>query len=599
MRTAETILTLIQDRGKRGLPLERVYRLLYNPHLYLLAYGKIYRNQGATTPGSTSETVDAMSLAKIDTIITALRAERYRWTPTRRIYIEKKHSTKKRPLSMPTWSDKLLQEVLRLILDSYFEPTFSAYSHGFRPGKGCHTALKQIDDQWHGVSWFIEGDIKACFDSLSHDILLGILARHIHDERFLRLIRGLLEAGYLEEWRYYATLSGAPQGGILSPLLSNICLSELDRYIETTLIPQYTKGKRRRKNLRYDALISRAAKLRRGGQLNEAAKVRKAAQQLPSVLLNDPEYRRLKYVRYADDWLLGVTGSKEDAEQIKHLVKTFLQEELRLTLSEEKTLITHARTDSARFLGYHLSVSHDDTCQTHHVRHINGQIRLRIPPDVLTTKCQRYQRNGKPLHRPELTNNTVYSIVAQYQAEYRGLVEYYRLANDLHRLNRLQWVMGGSLGKTLAAKLKLTAKQVRKRYEAQWTMKGRRCTGLQVTISRAGKPPLIARWGGISLQRDTHAVLNDQPPVFWAGRTELEKRLLADTCELCGSHDRIQVHHIRALKDLRQKGRAEKPLWARVMSARRRKTLVACWSCHTAIHNGKSGQQHALDQNSA
>lgn len=282
MRTAETILTLIQDRGKRGLPLERVYRLLYNPNLYVLAYGKIYRNQGATTPGSTSETVDAMSLEKIEAIITALRAERYRWTPTRRIYIEKRHSTKKRPLSMPTWSDKLLQEVVRLLLDRYFEPTFSAFSHGFRPGRGCHTALKQIDNQWLGVSWFVEGDIKACFDSLSHEILLGILARHIHDERFLRLIRGLLEAGYLEEWRYHATLSGAPQGGILSPLLSNIYLSELDRYIETTLIPQYTRGERRRKNLRYEALLCRAAKLRRGGPRKEAAKVRTAAQQLPN-----------------------------------------------------------------------------------------------------------------------------------------------------------------------------------------------------------------------------------------------------------------------------------------------------------------------------
>ena len=196
MRSAETILGIIQERGKQGLPLERVYRLLFNRDLYLMAYGKIYRNTGATTPGSTPETVDEMSLRKIDTIIEALRSERYRWTPTRRVSIEKKNSTKKRPLSMPTWSDKLLQEVIRLILESYFEPTFSDFSHGFRPGRGCHTALRQIDDNWHGVNWFVEGDIKACFDSLSHEFLMETLAEHIQDGRFLQLIRELLQAGY-------------------------------------------------------------------------------------------------------------------------------------------------------------------------------------------------------------------------------------------------------------------------------------------------------------------------------------------------------------------------------------------------------------------
>ncbi len=201
MRSAETLLGLIQERGKQGLPLERVYRLLFNRDLYLMAYGKIYRNAGATTSGSTPETVDEMSLRKIDTIIEALRSERYRWTPTRRVLIEKKNSTKKRPLSMPTWSDKLLQEVIRLILESYFEPGFSDFSHGFRPGKGCHTALKQIDDNWRGVNWLIEGDIQACFDSLSHNILMEMLAEHLHDGRFLRLIRELLQAGYLEEWK--------------------------------------------------------------------------------------------------------------------------------------------------------------------------------------------------------------------------------------------------------------------------------------------------------------------------------------------------------------------------------------------------------------
>jgi group II intron reverse transcriptase/maturase len=587
MRPATTILGIIQERGKKGLPLERAYRLLFHRDLYLMAYGKIYRNNGATTRGSTSETVDEMSLQKIDTIIEVLRSERYRWTPTRRVYIEKKNSTKKRPLSMPTWSDKLLQEVIRLILESYFEPTFSNSSHGFRPERGCHTALRQIDDTWHGVNWFIEGDIKACFDSLSHEILLATLRQHIHDGRFLRLMRELLQAGYLEEWKYHTTLSGAPQGGIVSPTLSNIYLSKLDTYVENVLIPMYTKGARRKKNREYDNLLCQAYRLRKRGQYTEAAKARKAAQKLPSVDLNDADYRRLKYVRYADDWLLGLIGTKEDAEQIKEQVKDYLHEELQLDLSDEKTLITHARTEAARFLSYQISASQDDTRQTNRKRSVNGVMRLRVPPDLLKKKCQKYQKNNKPIHRKELTNNTGYSIVAQYQSEFRGFVEYYQLANDLYRLNSLKWIMEQSLAKTLATKFKVTVNKVHKQYGASWTVDGKVSKGLQVIVQREGKKPLTAKWGGIPLKRKLQAILNDQPPTIWPSRSELEKRLLADTCELCGSQDRVEVHHIRALKDLEQKGRQEKPLWAKVMSARKRKTLVVCWSCHRSIHAGK------------
>jgi group II intron reverse transcriptase/maturase len=563
MRSAETILGIIQERGKQGLPLERVYRLLFNRDLFLMAYGKIYRNKGSTTPGSTLETVDEMSLRKIDTIIEALRSEKYQWTPTRRAYIEKKNSTKKRPLSMPTWSDKLLQEVIRLILESYFEPTFSNSSHGFRPGRGCHTALRQIDDNWHGVNWFLEGDIKACVDSLSHELLIETLAEHIQDGRFLRLIRELLQAGYLEEWRYNATLSGAPQGGIVSPILSNIYLSKLDHYIEKTLIPMYTKGARRKKNLRYDALLSQGYRLRKRGRYAEAAKVRKTAQKLPSVDLNDPDYRRLKFVRYADDWLLGLIGTRKEAEQIKEQIKTFLHEELKLELSDEKTLITHARTEAARFLSYEISASQDDTRQTKKKRSVNGEMRLRVPPDLLRKKCQKYQKHNQPIHRKELTNNTAYSIVAQYQSEFRGFAEYYQLANDLHRLNSLKWIMEQSLAKTLATKRKRTVKKVYKKYGATWATDGKPYKGLQVMVQREGKNPLVAKWGGIPLKRRLQAILNDQPQPFWPSRSELEKRLLADTCELCGSRDRVEVHHIRALKDLERKGRQEKPFGQR------------------------------------
>jgi hypothetical protein len=242
MQKAEVILGIIHERGKRGLPLENVYRLLFNPELYLLAYGKIYRNQGAMTPGTTDETVDGMSLERIQTIIETLRYERYVWSPARRVYIEKKNSTKKRPLGLPTWSDKLVQEVIRLILEAYYEPQFSDHSHGFRPNRGCHTALSEIRHGWRGTAWFIEGDIKGCFDNIDHTVLLSILRENIHDNRFLRLIENLLKAGYLEEWKYNATYSGTPQGGVISPLLSNIYLDRLDRFAEQNLLPAYNQG---------------------------------------------------------------------------------------------------------------------------------------------------------------------------------------------------------------------------------------------------------------------------------------------------------------------------------------------------------------------
>jgi len=245
MQNAEAVLGIIRERGRKGLPLERLYRCLFNPELYLAAYGRIYRNDGALTPGVTAETVDGMRLTKIQAIIDALRSERYRWTPARRVYIQKKGTSNKRPLGLPTWSDKLLQEVLRLLLEAYYEPQFSDHSHGFRPGRGCHTALQTIYPGWRGTTWFVEGDICDCFGSLDHQVMLSILAEKIHDNRFLRLIDGLLQAGYLEQWRYHATLSGCPQGGVVSPIMSNIYLDRLDKYIETNLLPAHNRGARR------------------------------------------------------------------------------------------------------------------------------------------------------------------------------------------------------------------------------------------------------------------------------------------------------------------------------------------------------------------
>ncbi|MGH2658919.1 MAG: reverse transcriptase domain-containing protein [Actinomycetota bacterium] len=587
MRSAEQILGIIRERGRRGLPLERVYRHLFNPDLHLRAYARIARNDGATTPGATAETADGMSQAKIGSVIDALRAERYRWTPARRVHIAKTRGGT-RPLGLPTWSDKLVQEVIRMILEAYYEPQFSPRSHGFRPGRGCHTALREIHRGWTGTTWFIEGDISSCFDSLDHEVLLSILAEKIHDGRFLRLVASLLKAGYLEDWRFGATLSGTPQGGVVSPMLSNIYLDRLDRFVTVTLIPAYSRGTRRKQNTAYRRAMLAANRLQREGKAEEARAFRKIMRTLPTQEPNDEGFRRLRYVRYADDFLLGFTGPRQEAEEIKARLREFLSTELHLELSEAKTLVTHGRTGAARFLGYEVSVMHNDRRHTHARlvrRDVNGKIGLRVPRDVVRSKCDPYMRDGKPIHRPERLNDSEFSIVAGYAVEYRGVVEYYRMAYNLREFGHLRWVMETSMAKTLAAKLKISVPRVYRRFgTVMATARGPRKV-LRVTVDRGEeKRPLLAQWGAVPLVRGLDATLNDSPSRVWSHRSELLGRLLADVCELCGSQDQVQVHHVRHLADLERKRGLEKPQWIKVMVARHRRTLVVCRRCHQGIH---------------
>jgi group II intron reverse transcriptase/maturase len=427
--------------------------------MYMRAYAKLYKNDGAMTQGITDETVDGMSQEKIARIIEAIRYERWHWTPVRRKNIPKpKGGT--RPLGMPTWSDKLVQEVTRMILEAYYEPQFSEQSDGFRPNRGCHTALNRIHKTWSGTKWFIEGDIKGCFDSINHNILMNILRENIKDNRFLRLIEGALKAGYCEEWKYYPTHSGTPQGGIVSPILSNIYMDTLDKFIENTLSPEYTRGTRREGNAEYERYTSLSWYYRKKGDLERAELLRKETQKYPTGDPNDPNYRRLKYVRYADDFLLGFAGSKAEAEEIKEKVAEFLQRELHLTLSPDKTLITHALTGRARFLGYEIRIMESQTkFDVERKRSVNGKVTFYIPEDVIQKAQKRYEKDGKVIHRTELLNDSEYDIITLYQGAYRGLVEYYGMATNLPMLHPLRWKMETSLLKTLASKNKTTVMQ--------------------------------------------------------------------------------------------------------------------------------------------
>lgn len=586
MRTAKTVLTVIQERGKQKKPIERVYKLLFNRELYLNAYAKLYPNNGAMTKGVTNETVDGMSIQKIDRMIEILREEKYQWKPARREYIKKKNG-KKRPLGIPVWGDKVLQEVMRQILEAYYEPQFSEHSHGFRPNRGCHTALQEIQ-VWKGTRWFIEGDISQYFDTIDHKILLEILARNIHDGRFIRLVSNMLEAGYLEEWKFKQTISGVPQGGVISPILANIFLNEFDNWIEEVLIPKYTKGKRQKSNPEYNKLTAEIQKLRKEGDAKTAHQLVVERRKIPSVNTQDENYRRLRYVRYADDFLLGFTGSKADAEEIKEEIGRFLKEKLNLIMSEEKTLITNAGSQAAKFLGYEIKAQRvNDYIDPKGRRGANGAIALLVPAKVIEEKCKKYMKRGKATHRNNLLQDDDFSIVQTYQQEYRGLVQYYILAQNLSWFSKLYWYMETSLLKTLACKHRSSINKQKAKYKTTTTStSGKTVPCLQVVVERPNKKPLVATWGGISLVHKRKAVIEDIPYKVYGGRTELVKRLLAEKCELCGSTKNIEVHHIRKLADLKKKGQAEVPKWVQIMSARKRKTLVVCRECHVAIHNG-------------
>jgi group II intron reverse transcriptase/maturase len=583
MQDAEVVLDVLRERGGKGLPLTQLYRQMFNKNLYLLAYGRIYSNQGAMTPGACGETADGMSEGMISEIIELMRFERYRFAPARRVYIPKKNG-RLRPLGVTSWRDKLVGEVVRLILEAIWEPSFSSRSHGFRKGRGCHTALRQVRDGWTGTVWFIEGDISDCYGSVDHEILMRVLAEKIGDQRFLRLIRGMLRAGYMEDWEWNATLSGCPQGGIVSPVLSNIYLHKLDEFIERELIPQYTRGTSRARNLEYKRVNGRLARARRRGDRAQARELRRQMRTLPALDPMDPGYRRLFYCRYADDELLGFIGPKAEAEQIKAELARFLRETLALELNPDKTLITHARTGAARFLGYEITAQHCNAKLTSGRRSVNGKIALRVPLNVITAQCAPYRRRGKPWHRPALQNLPDYDIVRIYGAEYRGVVNYYLLARDVWRFSALRWNAETSMLKTLAAKHQSTVTKTAARYKAKVTTGDGPRTCFEARLRREGKKDLIARFGGIPLRQDRRAVITDPAPVLVpAPRKELIVRLRRRRCELCEHGTTVAVHQVARLADLRMPGPGQ-PAWAALMTKMRRKTLIVCAACHDHIH---------------
>ena len=600
MLIADKYLSIIHNRGKRGLSLERVYHNMRNKGLFYRAYANLYANNGATTKGSDPEdSIQGMSVKRVEKLINSLAEGSFRWKPARRSYVPKQDGSK-RAIAIPSWSDKLVQEVMRMILEAYYEPQFRESSHGFRPNRGCHTALESIKAEWTGSKWFIEGDIKGCFDNIDHHLLLNLLSQHIHDNRFLKLVRSMLQAGYMEDWIHHQTFSGTPQGGVISPLLSNIVLHELDKFIEDELIPMYTNGKRRKQNREYGRTLDRYHYHRKRGNHERANIERQAMRQLPTRDPYDPNYSRLRYVRYADDFLLGFIGSKAKAEEIKQKLSNFLKS-IKLTLSQEKTNITHARSEKARFLGYEIAVAWNDNRISQSEegvkgRFLNGTIKLLVPRDVTTKWLARYSHKGKPSPNRQLIRASDYEIVATYGAQLRGLANYYMMATNVSkRLNSVYYFGMEACRKTLRTKhgrRGLTRRQSYVKYKYKPKSNEDERTHLRVVIKREGKKPLIAKCGEKPLRTQRTAYLKDElPPLIIAGKnSELVRRMLTERCELCDKDEPLQAHHVNKLKNLRQRWEGRKnppPGWVKWMIRRNRKTIFVCKSCHEDITYGR------------
>jgi hypothetical protein len=437
----------------------------------------------------------------------------------------------------------------------------------------------------------------ASFDNIDHTVLLEIIRRDIHDGRFVRLIEGLLKAGYMRDWKYHETPSGTPQGGIISPLLANIYLNDLDKWVKNTLIPAYTRGQGRRLGREYKRLGRQITKARGQGNLEEVRRLVKQRRTLASYEPVDPNYRRLRYVRYADDFILGFVGPKEEAERIREQLGEFLSQKLKLTLSTEKTLITHATDEKARFLGYEIKATRDgNLIASDGRRATNGLLTLLMPQSVVAKYRDRFCKSGKPIQRPDLLADTDNTIIQRYQSVLRGVYNYYCMAvNVSRRMSRIKWVLRTSLLKTLASKLRCRVSEIRRKYQVilpdfgDGTQKV-----LRVVIERPGKDPLVAVFGGIPFTRvpDGKGTADFDFELAWYApdrkKSEVVQRLLVGKCELCGGDGiPLEVHHIRKLADIDRPGRRPKATWGKIMSARKRKTLVACRKCHDDITYGR------------
>ena len=591
MMQACDVLNIIRKKNRQNPQwINRdLYRQLCNSSLHIVAYERLKSKPGNMTPGTDGQTLDGYSLKEIEKTIGVLKTEQYQPQPVRRVYIPKRNG-KLRPLGIPSPRDKIIQECIRLLLEAIYEEGFHENSHGFRPGRSCHTALESLRRNWVGTKWVIEADITQCFDNIDHQRVLDILREKIQDDRFINLIRKFLKAGYLEDWEYHKTYSGTPQGSVISPILTNIYLDKLDRLLEA-ICQQYSQGEDRKPNPKYYYLLQQRKQLLRQGETHPTLRktlikpiraINRRILQTPSDDFNDPSYTRVKFLRYADDVIIGVIGPKSLAESVRDELANFLKETLNLELNQQKTVITHPATERAHFLGYQFQTasprwrkrnlqrkgSPHNIIQT--IKTTSGNITLLVPLKSIEEKLKKYMKNGQPACMNALINQPVDHIIEHYNGLLRGWYNYYQLAENVCQLNHARFVFRYSLAKTLAHKEASSVSKVFQKYGKNITY--RRPNGRSVCLfNQPFKQVKRAKAPKANL---------DAVSTWWPRRTQSR---LMDNCAICDSQEQIEMHHVR---HIRKRGEKVQGFYL-YLAAINRKQLPVCHKCHRDIHNGK------------
>nr|UEX92734.1 hypothetical protein [Ophiocordyceps lanpingensis] len=561
-------------RENKEFVVSDLYQLMFNTKLFEIAYNNLKSKPGNMTPGIVPTTLDGFSIEVIQNLIEKLKDESFKFSPGKRVMIPKGGE---RPLTVAPPRDKIVQEVMRMILAAVFESSFSPNSHGFRPGKSCHSALRQVYSYFGVATWYIEGDISKCFDSFDHDILMNIIGLRIKDGRFLSLIRKALRAGYFEFGVYKHSIVGTPQGSIISPILSNIYLNEFDKFVES-LCQSFSNGTKARTNPTW---ISYTNKKRRAKSILEKIKWNKLILATPSKDPLDPNFKKLVFVRYADDWILGVRGSHEDCEFLLAKVKTFLKESLNLDLSVKKTLITNANKDKALFLGTKIFRSRHQLFKWTHgfASRVGKEIRMEIALSRVFKKLEeaKFVKDGESYPRYLWMHNSKDQIVALYNSVYRGITNYYSFAHNLGKVSGyIHMILKSSCAKLLAAKFSEKSQQ------KIFIKFGKDLKGPD-NIAFAKATYINQPWNfKMANKINSRAGTSDLGMIKTLYAESISIASLEDLkCSVCESNYRVEMHHVRMMKDLNPKLNKIDAL----MVKRRRKQIPLCRVCHMKHHS--------------